>query len=101
MVIRVGKLREGYEENSRTQLRRAFEKACLRGFRLVSRKEDEAEFRLRPEGIFHLARIIYTHALATSQNSPRMFHAEINVPSLRLSENETACLEDSAECVAS
>lgn len=73
-----------------------FRKSSCRGFRLVWRRD--AEFCLRPEGIFHLARIIYTHALATSQNSPRMFHAEINVQPLHLSENETACLKDSVEC---
>lgn len=73
-----------------------FRKSSCRGFRLVSWRD--VEFHSRPKRIFHLARIIYTHALATSQNSPRMFHAEINVPRLHLSENETACPEDFAEC---
>lgn len=56
------------------------------------------EFHPRLKRIFHLARIIYTHALATFQNSLRMFHAEINVPRLHLSENETACPKDFTEC---
>lgn len=59
-----------------------FRKSSCQGFRLVSRRD--MEFHPRPKRIFHLARIIYTHALATSQNFPWMFHAEINVPRLHL-----------------
>lgn len=105
---------EGYAscggvENSRTQsqLRVALSKNLLRGISFSPsarsgrgrerESEGDAEFRSR-EGIFHLARIIYTHALWLYRPEfPRMFHAGISVPRPHLSENETACPGVSAE----